>query len=240
MAIVGLMSNVINVLAWAMCHIVADRELMESLVAELDALVDKSAARSPSSDNMPSADQGLDLLLDLDKVRDSCPLLLATWYELLRMYGDSPVARYVHQDSPFDAQYQVRKGSIIMTPIHLHNFSEDIWGPDADAFRPSRFLSDDSGKIDSNKIKHLEVFGLPGMHQCPGRYLALNLTLALVAKALLSFDVSAVNGVASSVPSRKETMLGLPATGSDPEVFIRRRRGVRSVQVEFENVRPGW
>ncbi|XPS76302.1 hypothetical protein M3J09_008355 [Ascochyta lentis] len=154
--------------------------------------------------------------------------------------GDSPVARYVNQDSAFDAQYQVKKGSIIMTPIHLHNCKDDIWGQDADAFRPSRFLSGNSSKVDADLIKHLEVFGLPGMHQCPGRYLAMNLVVALVAKMLLSFEITPVPGGTFSIPKRKETMLGLPATGSDPKVLVRHRQGIRSVHVGFENVRPGW
>ncbi|KAF9695157.1 hypothetical protein EKO04_006983 [Ascochyta lentis] len=238
-AIVGLLSNVINIMAWAMCHIAGDEKLKASLMVELNAVVEKSHSRS-SSDNVLSEDQGLELLLEINQVRESCPLLLATWYELLRTYGDSPVARYVNQDSAFDAQYQVKKGSIIMTPIHLHNCKDDIWGQDADAFRPSRFLSGNSSKVDADLIKHLEVFGLPGMHQCPGRYLAMNLVVALVAKMLLSFEITPVPGGTFSIPKRKETMLGLPATGSDPKVLVRHRQGIRSVHVGFENVRPGW
>lgn len=230
MAIVGLLSNVINIMAWAMSHVLADDELMKSLREELEAAAVKE---------LLAKDNELDLRLDLDKIRDSCPLLLATWYELLRTYGDSPVARYVHQDSAFNACYQVKKGSIIMTPIHLHNFDSDIWGPEAEGFRPSRFLLGDTGKVDPALVKHLEVFGLPGMHQCPGRYLAMNFFLSFVAKALLSFDWTPV-GAAVEVPNRKETMLGLPATGSDARVSIRRRPGIRSVHVGSANVRPGW
>lgn len=233
MAIVGLLSNVINIMAWATCHIVADKELKTSIVFELEAVIDKSITVGTEEDE-------LELRLDLDKVRGSCPLLLATWYELLRVYGDSPVARYVHQDSVFDAEYQVKRGSMIMTPIHLHNFDKDIWGPDADAFRPSRFLSNEGGNIDSSLVKHLEVFGLPGMHQCPGRYLAMNMVLALVAKVLLTFEIKPAHGAVLGIPKRKETMLGLPATASDPDVLVKRRPGIRSVYVEFENVRPGW
>lgn len=229
-AIVGLLSNVINIMAWAMSHILADKDLTKSLRKQLEAVAVEEALTKNGEVN---------LRLDLDKIRDSCPLLLATWYELLRTYGDSPVARYVHQDSAFDARYQVKKGSIIMTPIHLHNFDEGIWGPEAEAFDPSRFLLKDTGKMDPALVKHLEVFGLPGMHQCPGRYLAMNLFLGFVTKALLSFEWAPA-GAALEVPNRKETMLGLPATQSDARVFIRRRPGIRAVHVGSENMRPGW
>jgi cytochrome P450 len=231
-AIVGLMSNVINIITWAICHIVADSELMASLVSELNAAVDHPHHTQDTKS----------LVIDMDRVRSSCPLLLATWYELLRVYGDSPVARYVYEDSIFEAKYQIKKGSIIMTPIHLHNFALDTWGADVDAFRPSRFLKD-NGDVDADLVKHLNVFGLPGMHQCPGRYLGLNITLSLVVKALLSFEMVPGDGDALGkgvVPKRKETMLGLPAMRRDPEVIVRRRDGIKSVRVGFENVRPGW
>lgn len=227
-AIVGLMSNVINMISWAFCQIVADSELMACLLVEINDVVDEST--SPN------------LVIDVDRIRSSCPLLVATWYELLRMYGDSPVARGVHEDSLFDNKYQLRKGSIIMTPIHLHNFDQGIWGEDADAFQPRRFLRN-GGQVDKELVKHLNVFGLPGMHQCPGRYLGLNMTLAVLAKTLLSFDIIPTPGDAlgrGNVPKRKETMLGLPAMSRDPEVIVRRRAQIQAVHVIFDNVKPGW
>lgn len=232
-AIVGLLSNVINIMAWAMCHIAEDEELKASILTELEAVVDNSMVTGAEEKEM-------DFQLKVDKIRGSCPLLLATWYELLRVYGDSPVARYVHQDSKFDDNYRVKRGSMIMTPIHLHNFDQGIWGPDVEVFRPGRFLSQQDKNIDPRLVKHLEVFGLQGMHQCPGRYLALNMFLALVAKVLLTFEITSAHGSVPDIPRRKETMLGLPATASDPDVLVQRRAGVRSVHVGFEDVRPGW
>ncbi|KAM4058610.1 cytochrome p450 [Hirsutella rhossiliensis] len=227
-AIVGLMSNVINIVSWAFCHIVADAELMACLLAELEKV-----AGEPSSPN---------LVLDADQIRTCCPLLVATWYELLRVYGDSPVARGVNEDCLFDNKYQLSKGSMIMTPIHLLNFDMDVWGGDAAAFRPRRFLQD-GGQVNAELVKHLNVFGLPGMHQCPGRYLGLTLTLAVLAKTLLSFDITPIPGDAlaqGTVPKRKETMLGLPAMSRDPDVIVRRRGKTQTVHIVFDNVRPGW
>ena len=226
-AIVGLMSNVINIITWAFCEIVADSDLLVSLLAEIEAIVDAS---SPNP------------VIDVDQIRRSCPLLVATWYELLRTYGDSPVARGVHEDSVFNNKYQLWKGSIIMTPIHLHNFNIDIWGKDAEIFQPSRFLQKD-GEVRQDLVKHLNVFGLPGMHQCPGRYLGMNLTLGMLAKALLSFNFIPTPGEALGrgiLPARKDTMLGLPALSRDPRVIVRRRERIRAVHLNFDNVRPGW
>lgn len=226
-AIVGLMSNVINMISWAFCEIVADSELMASLLDELNGIVDDSSSPNPA--------------IDVDRIRSSCPLLVATWYELLRTYGDSPVARGVNEDSFFD-KYQLKKGSIIMTPIHLHNFDKSIWGEDAETFRPRRFLQN-GGQVNQELVKHLTVFGLPGMHQCPGRYLGLTMTLAVLAKTLLTFDIIPTPGDALGrgiVPARKDTLLGLPALSRDPNVIVRRRGKIQAVHVSFDNVRPGW
>ncbi|KAK2037097.1 cytochrome P450, partial [Colletotrichum somersetense] len=110
-AIMGLMSNVINLITRAFCNIVGDPELMKMIVAELDALAEDE---SPSSSS--------NLVIDVDRIRSSCPLLVATWYELLRTIGDAPVTRGVYEDALFAGKYQLKKGSIVMTPIHLHNF----------------------------------------------------------------------------------------------------------------------
>lgn len=231
-AIVGLLSNVIHMMTWTMCHILADSKLKERIVAEIEASVDTSS----------EAEVAEGIVIDVDRARASCPLLMATLYEVLRTYGDSPVARYVYQDGVFGAGMHIEKGSIIMTPIHLHNFDGDIWGPDANEFCPDRFLLPD-GQVNQALPKHLNVFGLPGMHQCPGRYLGLNLIMGLVAKTLLTFDMTPLpgrglgNGV---VPARKETMLGLPAIKWDPRIRVGRRSSHESIRVCFDNIKPGW
>lgn len=147
---------------------------MKLLLAQLYEVVDDSS--SPS------------LILHLDRIRDSCPLLVATWHELLRIYGDPPVARGVSEYTLFDGRYQLEQGSMIMTLIHLHNFDRGIWGEDVNEFRPRRFLQE-NGQVAKDLVKHLNVFGLPGMHQCPGRHLGYTMTLSILAKALLSFDI---------------------------------------------------
>ncbi|KAK2750850.1 hypothetical protein CKAH01_17920 [Colletotrichum kahawae] len=227
-AIVGLMSNVINMITWALCNIIADSKLMADIYKEIEAIA------TPSSSSP-------DLKIDADQIRSSSPLLVATWYELLRTYGDAPVARGVYEDSLFADKYRVQKGSFIMTPIHLHNFERTIWGDDADEFRPRRFLRAGSD-VDKDLVKHLNVFGLPGMHQCPGRYLAMNMTLGILAKTLLTFVIKPAAGdelEKGVVPKQKDTMLGLPAMARDPEVVVGLRKQVKSVRVIYDNVRPG-
>ena len=228
-AIVGLMSNVINMVTWAICHIVADPELRSSILDQINTIV---IATSETKEGDPLTGN---LSLDANLIREKCPLLVATWYELLRLYGDAPVARSVTHPSLFHNRFLVQKNAFIMVPIHIQNFNTEIWGADAESFRPSRFLKEDGGSVEQELVKQLTVFGLPGMHQCPGRYLALNITLGVVAKVLCSFEFEG----RVEVPGRKETMLGMPAMDGDPEVLVR-REGVGEVRVGFEDVRPGW
>lgn len=218
------MSNVINIMIWAMCEVLANPELLMAILAEMKMVVDETSSS---------------MIIEVDHLRRSCPLLVATWYELLRTYGDAPVARGVHEKSLFGNKYQLEKGSIIMAPIHLQNFDRDIWGEDVRIFRPSRFLQHD-GDINQELVKHLNVFGLPGM---PGRYLALNLTVGILAKSLLVFEFTPIPGEPlrrGVVPTRKDTMLGLPALSQDPTVNIKRREGIQGIKLLFDGVKPGW
>lgn len=92
-------------------------------------------------------------------------------------------------------------------------------------------------------MKHLNVFGLPDMHQCPGRYLGHTMTLAVIAKTLLGFDIESAPGDAIGsgiVPKRKEPVLRLPAMSCDPKVVVQRRGQIHFVKVLFENARSGW
>ncbi|KAG5979805.1 hypothetical protein E4U55_004742 [Claviceps digitariae] len=235
--IVGLISNVINLISWGVCHIVADPELQVLLTTELKgAGLDFGTVDEPSD---PAT-----AMVDIDHIRNACPLLMATWYELLRVYADAPVVRRLNKDSLFGKDIQLENGSVIVTPIHLRNFDEAIWGADRHVFRPSRFLqSQERRKIDKALVKHLVVFGLPGMHQCPGRYLGLTMALTVLAKIMVNLEIRPKPGDSLErglVPNRNETMLGLPALGRDPQVTMRRCAESRTVRVGYDNLKPGW
>lgn len=72
-------------------------------------------------------------------------------------YGDNGEQGYIN----------IRKGSFVHIPIEGFNYSEDIWGPDAQEFRPERWQ--DVLEWDPSKpgINNLMTFGY-GPHSCLG------------------------------------------------------------------------
>ncbi|KAG6013688.1 hypothetical protein E4U43_007150 [Claviceps pusilla] len=144
---VGLISNIINLISWAICHIIANPGLETSPREELE-----------------EASSG-------DSNRDSRGAL-GPWHGL-----DVPTVRRLNKDGLFGEDIELKKGSVIVSPIHPSDiFDATIWGGDAHVFRPGRFIhTRGSRRINRELAKHLPVFGLPGMHQCPGRYLGLTM-----------------------------------------------------------------
>ncbi|KAG6002171.1 hypothetical protein E4U21_003419 [Claviceps maximensis] len=242
--IVGLMSNIINLVSWAFCHVLADVELQMLLKEELYNAGAGAGAGTGAIDGLshhPGA-----ATLDFDRLRSACPLLMATWYELLRVYADAPIVRRLNRDSLFGRDMQLRKGSVIVSPIHLRNYDEAIWGQDTHVFRPDRFLRPShSGqaqgrrRINEELVTNLVVFGLPGMHQCPGRHLGLTMALTILAKIMVDLEIRPRPGDGLErglVPHRTESMLGLPALSRDPEVTVRRAGDAPTLRVGFGNL----
>ncbi|KAL8898396.1 MAG: hypothetical protein Q9207_006719 [Kuettlingeria erythrocarpa] len=81
--------------------------------------------------------------------------------------------------------HQLKPGTIIHTSAFLLNRDKAIWGPDADEFKPSRWLIDDSASLE----KHIATFN-KGSRQCLGVHLAWS-ELSLVLATLFNvFKVS--------------------------------------------------
>ncbi|KAK0191730.1 cytochrome P450 [Armillaria mellea] len=67
----------------------------------------------------------------------------------------------------------VAKGTMLITPIHTLNRSEEIWGPDAKEFKPERWLEDSAPRAKEIKgHRHLLTF-VNGPRTCLGKMFAL-------------------------------------------------------------------
>jgi len=140
------------------------------------------------------------------------------------------------------------------------HFNPDIWGPDAHAFDPRRFLVPAKSKSNSStstptatesKDKYpdparptlpakldrgaFRPFG-GGNNLCPGRHFAQTEILAFTALLVAGFELSAADG-GPYVPPPFEKGSMLTATlkpETDVQVQIRRREGYEGVEWEFE------
>ncbi|KAI6354355.1 hypothetical protein MCOR25_008651 [Pyricularia grisea] len=89
---------------------------------------------------LPSPESGEDVTsADID----SMPYLNAVCNEILRYYGPVPLTiRDTARDTTILGNF-VPKGTRVFIGIWAINKSKELWGPDADQFRPERWLDDD-------------------------------------------------------------------------------------------------
>lgn len=213
--IAGLGPNVMAASTWMFHHLLASPPRLVAVRQEIDDFV----ARSQGS-------------IDLADIPEACPLLLATWHEVLRFHGGFTIGRFVHEDTTLAGKYLLKKGSFALAPLRPHHRDPRVWGDDADEFSPERFLRE-GGTFDDSRRKHLRVYGLFGT-LCPGRFLAVHMAMALTVRLLLAFELAPIGG-AHAIPSeRKDTIAGLPTPAWDADVELRRRDNERyKVEIRF-------
>jgi hypothetical protein len=216
--IAGLGPNVMAASTWMFHHLLAYPLLMAKVRNELDKFVKKSEGS-----------------IDVADMSESCPLLLATWYEVLRFHGGFSLGRYVHEDTTL-GKYLLKKGSYALAPLRPHHFDRQSWGSTVDEFLPGRFLKED-GSLDEIQRRNLRVYGVFGT-LCPGRYLAVHMAMALTVRLLLSFDMTPLNGSHTPPDESKDTVAGLATAAWDVEVAMRKRdNAYGGVKIRFKSTR---
>jgi hypothetical protein len=220
--IAGLGPNVMAASTWMFHHLLADLELLLKVRIELDEFVEESEGS-----------------IDVADMSKSCPLLMATWYEVLRVHGGFSLGRYVHKDTTLAGKYLLKKGSYALAPLRPHHLDRQTWGPAADVFLPGRFLKED-GTLDELQRRKLRVYGVFGT-LCPGRHLAVHMAMALTVRLLLAFDMTPLNGSYTLPYESKDTVAGLATPAFDVEVAMRKRDNARDdVKIRFKNSRQAF
>jgi cytochrome P450 len=120
---------------------------------------------------------------DVPYLTGQCPRLEALYLEVLRLEMSSSLMRYVTEPTMIGGKL-LREGNNVMVPYRQLHYSEDIWGENASAFDPERFLR----KKGLSRSSSFRPFG-GGQHLCPGRFLAKQAVFTFVALALSRFDV---------------------------------------------------
>jgi hypothetical protein len=223
--IAGLGPNVMAAATWLLHHVLSDADRLRRVRDEVDALVGSTAGD-----------------VDLANMSTACPLLMASWYESLRLRGGFALGRYVHEDSSLAGTYALRKGSYVLASLGPHHYDESIWGSLPMSFHPERFL-DASGQLDEAQRRKLRVFGLFGT-LCPGRHLASHMAMAMLVRLLSGFEIGALVPGAEHIrhvtPDEcKDAVAGLVTPAWDVEVRIRRRPGPeRELKIGFKGKGP--
>ncbi|KAI5480095.1 putative cytochrome p450 protein [Pseudohyphozyma bogoriensis] len=167
MLIIGLAVNTSEVTGWMFSFLLQSPALYQAIREEVNKLP-----------NGP--------LCDID-LKAQAPLLSSTIQETLRVRGSIFSGRTVKKE--FELPGYPRKfksGDLLRIMSPAARLDAEIWGDDALAFRGDRFMKGGDSMYNSQL-----AFG-GGATACPGRYLAIQELLIVVAHLIQNFDYSDV------------------------------------------------
>ncbi|EEH06308.1 conserved hypothetical protein [Histoplasma capsulatum G186AR] len=160
---------------WMVYHVYSDPIVLNECRAEAEQLLEL--------DDIDAQ------ILDLAKIKSSCPILFSTWQETLRYVHIAVSTRVVMEDIIFDNKYLLKKGATVMTTSVVQNTDQSIWGPTFGNFDHRRFVSQPGEKRKTPAA--FRPFG-GGSILCPGRHFVTAEVLSFVILLLLRFDLEPV------------------------------------------------
>ncbi|KAJ0115128.1 hypothetical protein J7T55_001537 [Diaporthe amygdali] len=201
----AILTNTLPGTFWIAYHIFSDPAVLDSIRNEL-------------SKGVRQDDDGA-CTIDLTHVKSSCPILLSTFKETMRMYSTSTATRIAMEDYRLDNKYLLKKGSTIMMPATVQHTSKSAWGDTVDEFDHERFAPG------SKRVNPVAFRGFGGgMTLCPGRHFASTEILMFSALLALRFDLHPVDGKWTAPTTAKSPMVNaMPVPDWDINVEMRPR-----------------
>ncbi|KAG5651863.1 hypothetical protein H0H81_007143 [Sphagnurus paluster] len=172
-----------------------------------------------------------------EQLTNSLPYLDAVTSESLRLHPPvSETHRQAHADDVLPLTQPVggmdsvfvARGTTVRVPISYINRAEALWGPDAKAFRPERWLD---GSLEGMRaaevqgVRHLLTF-VDGPRTCLGRAFALTEFKAVLSVLIRNFTFDLPGGPETPIGSHRSILLRPKVVGEEgPKVplLIRRR-----------------
>ena len=116
------------------------------------------------------------------------PYALAIFYESLRLYPPIPFEiRQAQQATTLPDGTYLPQSSIVVWCVWAMNRSTHIWGPDADVFRPERWLSEDDGSFQKRSVSEFPVFN-GGASLCLGKQMAEDMAVQVACWLVREFE----------------------------------------------------
>ncbi|KAF9973365.1 hypothetical protein BGZ73_003397 [Actinomortierella ambigua] len=148
------------------------------------------------------------------------PYLKATFYETVRLYPAVPKnGKFVVDDDVLPCGTAVYKGENVMFSNYCMARKTNVWGPDAEVYRPERWLEDPvsdpkedakPNKSPFGKFKNESTFKFPnfnaGPRICLGQTFATLEAMVTTVYLLQRFDFSLAPGYPAPVPKPAVTM----------------------------------
>lgn len=188
--LLGVLVNAQPTFFWTLLHIFPDAALLQDIRDEIVASGSLTISTSSNGSQKHS--------LDITTLQDSCPLLVSTYREVLRVRTLSSSNRWVMEDTLLNNKYLLKKDSVLLIPGALIH-SDPVWGTNAKEFNPRRFLKDTNTKPGAYR-----AWG-GGQTLCPGRFFATTEIVSAVAMMVMRFDMQPVGGKGWKMPETDTT-----------------------------------
>ncbi|RYP77947.1 hypothetical protein DL771_000806 [Monosporascus sp. 5C6A] len=165
--------------------------------------------------------------IDITTLKESCPLLLSSYQEVLRYRSMGTSVREVMEDTYLD-QWFLKKGAMLQMPSRIVHQDANLWGSDVTEFNPRRFLPGEKKNRPSDVC--FRAFG-GGKTLCPGRHFATNEILAVVAVFIARLDMKPAKGD-WKFPTTANTNVAavVMEPDDDIQVEIKARQGFEDVK----------
>lgn len=201
---------------WTLLLLYFHPGLLDDIRNEIDACTE-----------MSTADGVTVKTLDITTLKESCPLLLSSYQEVLRYRSMGTSVREVMEDTYLD-KWLLKKGAMLQMPSRIIHQDANLWGKDVTEFNPRRFLPEE--KQNRPRDVCFRAFG-GGKTLCPGRHFATNEILAVVAVFISRLDMKPVDGE-WKLPTTANTNVAavVMEPDDDIQVEIKTRQGFEDVK----------
>jgi len=234
----GATTNTGTTLSWFLMYVFAHPDMMARIAEEATALITTTAEPGAVQTNT----------LDVGKLTTHCPILVATWNEVLRLENNQVTPRIIRQDtvlSDGERSYLFKAGNTLGIVSGLAHRDPAIWGPDAHEFKPERLLGrapmwasglpvptagGDEGvnrkkrkeETEQEKLQRLAFMPFSGgRHICPGRMFPFHISLAMAAALCVGWEAESLDGGLVKVPEgRKKRWQNIGEAQPSPTVKV--------------------
>ncbi|KAI1848909.1 hypothetical protein JX266_005337 [Neoarthrinium moseri] len=149
-------------------------------------------------------------VLNVEMLKDQCPVLMAVYRECLRLNSDNNSIRIVKEPTILADRYYLAKDSVVQIAGGVIHADQSIWGSNVDEFDHGRFLGQGTGLTKEKEKQYhpaaFRAFG-GGKTLCPGRHFATYEILSFVALIVLQFDMESPDGGEIKVPKKNDAVL---------------------------------
>ena len=205
--------NIVPTLEWVLYDIYSRPQLLGAIRQEI------------VSNAIRETDSGL--TLDIASLKTQCPLLLSAWQETQRTRHSLSGSRYVVEDTLLAGQYLLKKNNLIYLPFKPIHTNPTIWGPQAGAYDPYRFMPVQAGKTDTrSKVlpSNFLPWGTPP-YICPTRQFISTIIMVVMAVMVTKVDLTPERGSWSPEPAvRWQENATLPTTSEKMHFMVTERK----------------